>query len=160
MWNHQEILVMLLICSIHVAEGGMQKCPEGYKDVGGRLATKCVPCGPGWEDNPNSSNSCQKCAAGSYSDQRSNVVCAKCTVGKFPNSQSTACVGCPDGQVENVLSGTCENCSIGTFADDAGQECITPQRKITSEARENRTSLLTSTLLATIPCFILLILPV
>jgi len=152
--NFQNILTILFIFSIHSAEGGMEKCPDGFKDVGGHLATKCVPCGPGWKDNLNSGNMCQKCPTGKYSDQNSNVVCFPCTIGKFPNSHSTACVDCPDGQFKNESSGKCEKCNIGTFADDAGQECVISQRNITSEAREIRTSLLTSTFLTTIPFFI------
>jgi hypothetical protein len=151
MLKSQNILVLLLICTIHNVESGMGKCPDGFKNVGGHLATKCVPCGPGWEDNPNSGNRCQNCPVGKFSDQSSNVVCTSCTIGKFPNSHSTACVDCPDGQFKNKSSGACAKCSMGTVADDAGQECVISQRKLTSEAREIRSSLLTNTFLTIIP---------
>jgi len=150
--NFQNILIILFIFAFHNAEGGMGKCPDGYRDAGGRLATKCFPCGPGWEDNKNSDNSCQKCPDGHYSNQNSNIICIPCTMGKFPNSHSSECVDCPHGQVKNVSSGTCEKCSNDTFPDITGQECVTTQRKIISEAQETRTSLVTSTFITTILC--------
>jgi len=83
-----EILVVAIIF-MHAVECQIKKCPDGYKNTGGRMNPNCVACGPGWADSPNSQNSCLMCGPGLFSPNEWNVACSSCAPGFFPTKNPT-----------------------------------------------------------------------
>lgn len=126
-------------CSLDASNLGTTltlQCGTFSDKPGSTECTSCDASTPVSNAGSSSSSSCSATSPGSTLD--SNGCLASCPAGTYldqPSRGTPTCTSCPEGQVAESGSTSCQTCKIGT-APDATRATCTP----TSTARMNRRS--------------------